>query len=505
VIPRSFLIMRLAAWLCLVAFGCSAPDLSRTYFSCKTDSDCLAGKVCGLHNLQPACVDPSQDPIRLGMSGPLKGPSENLGTEMARGIRAQFEAVNRAGGIFGRRLELDPRNDSYDPAQAIENTKSLLDIRNSVDDPDKPDERGANSVLALIGNVGTPTMLATAPIATKNHVVFFAPFTGAQAYLRDDTNSPYVFNYRASYYQETEAMVDYMKDNRNPRIITGNDSYRRILVFAQRDSYGDSGYAGLVNAYNRRVAPLPQPDPAQPSPSIAVIRYERENLPSVDPAVTAASAFLQDVLDTASNEQDLNSVAIVMVDTYQPGNKFIRGVKDWLNGSIDRATRLDVAFMHVSFVGSDSLAQALSAVPESYVDVTDPTGMRRKYYADGVLVTQVVPSYESKAPGVTQYRQDLKAYEDRATSFTSLEGYVAARLFVEALRQNGPTFTGDSLVKTLETKLTDLDIGIGTRLGFSSVDHQASDTVWGSILDAGAQFRVPFSWNPIDRIVVESN
>lgn len=176
--------------------------------------------------MQRACVDPSEDPIRLGMSGPLRGPSESLGTEMVRGIRAQFEAINRSGGLYGRRLELDAKNDSYDPEQAIENTKQLLDIRSSVEDADAPDVRGPNGVLALIGNVGTPTMLATAPIATKNKVVFFAPFTGAQTYLRDDTNSPYVFNYRAGYYQEAEAMVDYLKDNRNPRIITGSDSYR---------------------------------------------------------------------------------------------------------------------------------------------------------------------------------------------------------------------------------------------------------------------------------------
>lgn len=276
-------------------------------------------------------------------------------------------------------------------------------------------------------------------------------------------------------------------------------------MFAQRDSYGDSGYAGLVNAYNRRVAPLPQPEPALPEPSIAIIRYERENLPSVDPAISSATNFLQGILDDSEDPTALSSVAIVMVDTYQPGNKFIRGVKDWVNGSLDRAVRLDLAFMHVSFVGSDSLAEALAAPPEAYVDVTDPAGVRKKYYADGILVTQVVPSYESKAPGITEYRQDLKSFDDKESSFTSLEGYIAARLFVQALRENGGSLTSESLVKTLETRLTDVDIGIGTRLGFSSVDHQASDTVWGSILDVSAQFRVPFSWNPVDRIVVEGN
>jgi ABC-type branched-subunit amino acid transport system substrate-binding protein len=491
----------IAGLLAASSAGCAAPDLSGTTFSCSIDQDCTGGKVCGTVGGVSACVAPSQNPIRLGMSGPLQGPSQSLGSEMRRGLLAKFEQVNREGGLFGRKLELDSLNDNYDPALALANTQFLLDVQQTVAEPDTPDIRGPNSVLALIGSIGTPTMLATAPVATRDHVVFFAPFTGAQTYLRDGTNSPYVYNYRAGYYEEVAAMIDYLKDFRVPRVITGDDSYRRLLAFTQHDSYGDAGYSGLSSAYNTRVAPLPEPD-ASGNPAIARVQYERENVSSVDPAISEAEQFLSGVLGDGLVRQ---SIAIVMIDTYQPGNKFIRAIKDWLNEDLTRASMLDVVFLHVSFVGSDSLAQALVSAPDSYVDVRDPSGNTSQTYADGVIVTQVVPSYGSQSPGVTAYRQDIKNLDDGSYSFTSLEGHIVASLFVKALGSGGPTLNSESLVKALDTQMTNVDLGIGTLVSFSSTNHQASHTVWGSTIDSQGNFHVPFSWNPTDKIVIEAD
>jgi hypothetical protein len=327
-------------------------------------------------------------------------------------------------------------------------------------------------------------------------VLFFAPFTGAQKYLRDGTNSPYVYNYRAGYYQEADAMVDYMATYRQPRIITNPaSSYRHILAFTQRDSYGDAGYSGLVNSYNR-LAPLPQPDSTQPNPSIRRLYYDREDVRSVEPAIAEAASVLTAML---AEESGTLSIAFVMVDTYQPGNKFIRGVLDWVNQDAVRAGRLDLVFMHVSFVGSDALAAALVSPPETYLDIRD--GKTRRGYADGVIVTQVVPYYGSQAVGVRDYRADIDRFDGGSYSFTSLEGYIAARLFVQSLLLNGPSIDTESARATLDMRVMNLDIGMGTLLGFSSTNHQASDTVWGSVIQADGTFKVPFMWNPRQRIV----
>ncbi len=479
-----------------LGLGCSSPDLANTTFACRTDADCSEGELCGTVAGSAACVAASHDPIIVGMSGPLQGPSQDLGNEMRRGIQAMFARVNRQGGVHGRELVLKALNDNYDPKLALDNAKALLDIEQEMPGPDQPDLRGKDSVFALLGNIGTPTMLETAPLATKNRTLFFAPYTGSQRYLRDGTNSPYVYNYRAGYYQETDAMVDYLSSNRQPRVISTPpaDSYRRIIAFTQKDSYGDAGYNGLVNSYNR-LAPLPQPDSTRPNPSIARLYYDREDVASVGPAITAAGQLLSDLLAQTSDQQ---SVAIVIVGTYQPANKFVRGVLDWLNGERERAGRLDLTFLNVSFVGSNALADALSSPPETYVDGRD--GKTKKSYAEGVLVTQVVPYYDTESPGVTEYRADIDVFDGGDYSFTSLEGYVAARLFSRALVINGHEVETEAVRSTLDGAVLDLDIGIGTLLNFSSTNHQASQTVWGSVIQADGSFKVPFTWSPTAHI-----
>ncbi len=467
--------------------GCSSPDLSGTNFSCSTDADCGSGEICASLDGALACMGSGEpEPIRIGMIGPMEGPSEDLGREMSRGIEAMLKRFNADGGAFGRRVELEKRNDNYDPDKAVEMMRDLLDVQTVVEGGDSPDVRGEDGVFALVGNVGTPTMLATAPVATKNKVVFFAPFTGAQTYLRDSTKSPYVYNYRAGYFDEAAAMVDYVYTKRIPAVITNPAvDYQRILVFAQEDSFGDSGYNGVVAAYNDSVAGLPDAN------AIARIGYRRDQLDTVPPAVVSAGMFLDGILARApENSSAKEPVAIVMVDTYGPGELFIRGVKDWINADVARASRLDVQFMNVSFVGADSLAEALVAV-QPYVDVV--TGAARSY-AENVIVTQVVPSYDSQASGVVEYRDDMRAWDSGDLTFTSLEGYIATRLFTEALKRNGPLLTSEEFVRTLDTKITNVDIGIGTLLNFSTNDHQASDTVWGTQIESDGTFSVPFVW-----------
>jgi ABC-type branched-subunit amino acid transport system substrate-binding protein len=477
--------------------GCSSPELAGTNFACTTSEDCLGGEVCADLNGELACVASGElEPLRIGMIGPMQGPSEDLGQEMSRGIEAMLATYNEAGGAFGRRVELVKRNDNYDPEVSVAMMRELLDVTVPNESHDQPDQRGDNGVFALVGNVGTPTMLATAPLATKNKVVYFAPFTGAQQYLRDSTKSPYVYNYRAGYYDETAAMVEYIYRGRIPAVITNPAlDYRRILVFAQEDTFGNAGYDGVVSAYNQNVSQLPAQD------AIRRIGYTRENLDTVAPAVAEAGTFLEGVLAAAPQGTAKEPVAIIMIDTYAPGDRFIRGVKNWINADTTRASRLDVVFMNVSFVGSDSLAEALTASPKEYVDVVSQVA---RPYAENVIVTQVVPDYDSEAPGVVKYREDIRRLDSGNFTFTSLEGYIVTRLFTEALTLNGPRLTSEEFVRTLDTKITNIDVGIGTLLNFSATDHQASDTVWGTEIEADGSFDMRFVWqNGVD-IQIES-
>jgi ABC-type branched-subunit amino acid transport system substrate-binding protein len=344
--------------------------------------------------------------ILFGQSAALGGAAADLGTEMRRGILAAFEEVNRAGGIGGRRLELRAYDDRYEPVLSIANTIRLIE---------------EDAVFALIGAVGTPTSAATEPIARAAKVPFIAPFTGAE-FLRDPALT-HVVNVRASYFQETEAMVE--------RLI-GDLGISRIAVLFQDDSYGRNGLAGVQQALDRRGISL-----------VGTGTYMRNT--------TAVKTALLDL-------SRRNPQAIIVIGAYLPSAVFTQ----WA-----RKLGLKATIFNVSFVGSDALAAALGEA------------------GDGVYITQVVPFPESGAlPLIAEYRKALVANDALAQpSFGSLEGYIAGRLAAEVLGRAGETPTRESFLSALASTGT-FDIG-GFMLSYGPDDNQGSDQVFLTVIRKG--------------------
>lgn len=355
--------------------------------------------------------------ILLGMTGPFSGSSAELGRDMEIGLTTYFGQINDQGGVHGRKIKLIALDDGYDPDTALKNMKELREER---------------QVFAVLGNVGTPTAAKTLPYAVEKQLLYFGAFTGAKL-LRNDPPDRYVFNYRASYEEETEQIVRYLVKRRDI-------PPEAIAVFAQSDGFGDDGFRGVVKALNRK------PD------SILRVGYVRN------------TAQVQDAVDTILKHPEIR--AVVMVATYKPAARFIQKLKD---------AKRDLIFTNVSFVGSVALAQELRD--------------RGDDYADGVLVTQVVPPIHSSATAVLKYKEALrKQHETAQPSFVSLEGYLSAMLFVEAVKKTGDNLTTERLIDALES-IRDLDLGIGAPLSFGPSVHQASRKVWGTHLDKTGAFQ----------------
>src|SRR6202012_5072022 len=98
-------------------------------------------------------------------------------------------------------------------------------------------------------------------------------------------------------------------------------------------------------------------------------------------------------------------------------------------------------------------------------------------YSSSVILSQVVPDYESDDSDVVTDYEKLIAAAGETGSFTSLEGYVAARVFIAGLLAHHGLFTPEALLPTFEA-LPDLSLGIGASAGFSSSDHDYSKSVW---------------------------
>jgi branched-chain amino acid transport system substrate-binding protein len=299
---------------------------------------------------------------------------------------------------------------------------SVLELR-TLDDGYDPARCKANTekfindeVFALFGYVGTPTSLAALPLVKESKIPFFGPFTGAMA-LRDPMIRN-VFHVRASYDDETALIV---------RNLTSL-GLRKIAVFRQNDSYGQAGLDGVSKALK-----------AQGLAPVAVATVERN---SVDVAAAVATI-------TAAQPD-----AVVQISAYKSCAAFIREA---------RRTGYGGTFYNVSFVGTQALADELGKD------------------ARGVVVSQVMPyPFGSTVAIVRDYQDAMKAAGgDLKPNYSSMEGYLAARVFVEGLRR-ARTLTREGLINGLES-LSNTNFG-GFNLRYGPKEHVASSFVELSML-----------------------
>jgi branched-chain amino acid transport system substrate-binding protein len=363
----------------------------------------------------------TESEIRFGISAAFSGPAKELGQNMKRGIDAAFNAANDAGGVFGRQLRLIAADDGYETSRAAITMKHLYE---------------KEQVFGVIGNVGTPTAVVALPYALERKMLFFGAFTGA-GLLRSDPPDRYVFNYRASYAEETSATVNYLVKVRRLKP-------SQIAVFAQQDAYGDSGFSGVAKA----IRALGGDDNA-----ILRLHYQR-NTVDVDDAIEQLK------------KSRIPIRAVIMVPTYRAAAKFIEKTRDLYPNMI---------YASVSFVGSTALANELMLLG--------------KRFATGVIVTQVVPAVEGHSSLVLEYKSMLaKYFPGEPPDYVSLEGYVAAKVMIEALKRNGPQLDTERLVATLEG-IRNVDIGLGTPVSFGQSEHQGVHKVWGTQLDENGRYQ----------------
>ena len=306
----------------------------------------------------------------------------------------------------------------------------LIELR-TLDDGYEPDRCAENTrkliaddVFALFGFIGTPTSVVALPQAIKAKIPFIAPCTGAMV-LREPL-SRYAFHVRASYNDETALIVKQLTTL----------GLKKIAVFYQNDSYGKAGLDGVTLAMG-----------ALQLKPVATGTVER-NTVEVAQAVSAIVAAMPE--------------AVVQVGAYKACAAFIRAARKAGYGGL---------FYDVSFVGTQALSDELGKD------------------AAGVVVSQVMPSpYSGSRPIVREFQDAVKAAgKGAAANFSSMEGYVAARVMVEGLKRAGVKPSRESLISGLESMGSQSLAGFAVL--FSADNHVASKFVEMSMLMGDGRVR----------------
>ena len=323
----------------------------------------------------------TENRITLGMSSPFSGPNGAYGTEMREVIEHYFDQVNKGGGVNGRKLALAALDDGYETDRTVANTKALID------------DKKVFSLLAFYGS--SPTTEAMNKVFGPARVPLVGTISGAGSLrepISQNPSSRYMFNVRASYADETEAIVN--------QIVSFG--LKNIAVFYQNDGFGKSGLDGVTAALKKHnLAPS------------AVATVERNS--------TEVASAVDAIAKTKPQ-------TVIMVTLYKPTAAFVKAMK---------AAGQRPMYMTLSPVGTEQLVKELGAD------------------ARGIGISQVMPyPWNDIVPVVRDYQKLIG--NKASSSYYGIEAYIMARITVDALRRAGKDPTREKYMEALESTNMDL-------------------------------------------------
>ncbi len=367
----------------------------------------------------------TQRTLRLGSILALEGQEEALGNNLKLGL----EVALNGQLVKGKKIKIIFENDYYEPPVASQKTKKLIE----------------SGILLMIGNVGTPTATKTLPILKNNQIPAVGFFTGAQLLRK---SSKLIINYRASYKQEIEMVV-------NMALKTGIKP-SEICAYVQNDSYGMSGLEGLrdslvkagaqkeiVGFYNQFLSHHNQEHKG--NKILGPVGFYQRNTPYV------RSGY--DSLKRWEKIRGINCKLVITAGTFSNIARFIKLAQDEGNNWV---------ISSLSFAD----AQELKLDLEEY-GITDKVK---------VIMTQVVPPLESALPIVKEAKSKLKG--DKFNN-VSLEGYIVGKMTLKILQEIPGKINRENFLKQIA--VSQFDLG-GVSIDLTKGRTQASDLVLITVL-----------------------
>ena len=345
--------------------------------------------------------------IVIGQSASLTGTAAESGQQTRDGALAYFELVNRKGGVNGRKIKLITLDDGGQTKRGEENTGKLI---------------AEDKVFLLFGYTGRNTSEAALPIITKADIPFFGAATGGES-IHGVFNKN-VFNVRASYKLETQALVNFLVTTGQKKIgmIYHKDDLTKSNLKMTEDATAQHGFALVGSA-------------------------------SVD-------RNSSDVKEALGSMSKLHPDAVICNAAVKPLSEFVRQM---------RASGAGSQFLSVSFVGSAIVKELKSE-------------------AAGVIMAQVVPLPTKKGiPVVSEYQNALAAVGAKPDySFSGLEGFISAKVLVEGLKRSGKDLTHARFIRSMEG-IGDLDLG-EYFVGYSPTNHNGSKYVDITVINKDGLF-----------------
>src|SRR3954453_9250929 len=344
----------------------------------------------------------SASEIVIGTHQDLSGPIKGWGVPVSNGMKMATEEINAAGGVQSRKIRLIVEDSGYDPKRAVLASQKMVE---------------RDKIFAMVGPMGSPTVLAAQDILLDAGVMQLFPLTAAEFTFKFDPAKPQErlkFNNLLPYVESTRAALKYMMELKNPK---------KPCIMHQDDEYGKN----VLDGFTQQLEAMK----VQPA---SVTSYKR-----------GASDFSAQVAKMKSDGCDLVVLGTVIRETI---------------GAMSEAKKLgwDVTF--------------LGATPTNVLDVP----ALGKAAVEGLYAAAAfeIP-YEDTAKGkVKDWLTNYKKMFGTDANTQAIIGYNAIDTFAFYAEKAGKDLTGQKLLDALESGDQFLDIFNSPPTRFSKTNHLAN-------------------------------
>ncbi|QZA80942.1 ABC transporter substrate-binding protein [Deefgea piscis] len=348
--------------------------------------------------------------IVIGQSVPTTGIAAETGKAIALGASLYFNSINGRGGINGELINHLVRDDAYDAQRTLKNTQDFIEKENAV------------ALISYFGTSGISELIKTKTLDNSG-IPLVGIHSGAES-IRN-ANNLFIFNTRSSYNQETDRLI---------KLLAGNLGVTKIAVVAEKGELGEAGVAALKASLAKKQLKL-----------VGEAWYDNKS---------------GDTNKAAQELAKLNPEAIIVVALSKPAASFVQQYKE-----------------------KGGTSQLYSLSPVQFEEVAKTIG---KKGAHGLGISQVYPyPYNTRSKFIQEFQatvfnemgtgsgkeESLSAIANYP-SYAMLEGYISARLIVEAIKRAGKNPTRSTIYNALTT-MKKYDLG-GFTIDYSDKNRNGS-------------------------------